>query len=88
MNHKADIRIYPSEVISFSRIAIGMLCSTYNSAQSIPSDRDLSGWKEPDVFTKISKDEAYNLRTDEIVSFGELDRMILVFLNKLNLPIV
>ena len=80
MNHKADVKIYPLEAIQFSRITIGMLCSLYGQVQPIPSSKDASGWKEPDVFTKIAEDKAYNLRTCEVIHFGGLEKMTLVYL--------
>ena len=80
MSHKADVQIYPLEAIQFSRITIGMLCSPYGQVQPTPSNKDTSGWKEPDVFTKIAGDKAYNLRTCEVIHFSELEKMTLVYL--------
>ena len=63
-----------------------MMFFPYDPEHSILDDRDRPRWEDPNVFTKISKDKAYDLGTHEVITFDGLEQAVLIFLGKLNLP--
>ena len=86
MNYQAEIRIYPSEIVPFSEVEVGMMFFPYDPERSILDDRDLPRWKNPNISTKISKDKAYDLGTYLTTAFNGTEQVVLVFLGNLNLP--